>query len=243
MQSRAQATRIAITTTAGAIFGRSGFTNASLNEIGQLAGTTTGAIYFHFDSKDKLAQAVLEKFNVEMRTFCDAILARGGSPLHAMMLASFGWGRRITTDPIIAGGVRLSIERPDLQAISNDAYDPWVSTTEILLSHARRAGEVSAGIEIDIATRYLIGNFIGAQIMSREFTDHADFEERLIDLWRYSLTGLLPRQTPYIVDQLVEAALLELDDPQLNLPRSVHPPASEYRRAVDADQARADSAP
>lgn len=211
MQSRARATRKTITETAGQIFSDVGFTNASLEEISDRAGTSIDAISRYFSSKDLLAQAVLEDFHSELGAFCAVMLEREGSPLQSMMLLSFGWGRRILSDPIVAGGVRLSIERPELLVIPNYAYDPWIATISALMVQACERGEMAQEIEVETVTRFLIGDFIGAQIMSREFTAYEDLEERLVDLWRYSLIGLLPRASRTEIGRLIDQVLLELE--------------------------------
>lgn len=210
MQSRARATKKAITEAAGRVFGQVGYANASVTEIATQSGMTSGALYFHFSSKEDLARGVLENFDVEMQEFCAAILARTGSPIESMMVAGFGWARRIVSDPIVSGGVRLSIERSDLLDLSSAAYDPWVATTATLMTQARDQGEVCPEIDVEAATRFLLGGFVGAQIMSREFTAHGDFEQRLIELWRYSLVGLLPREGRSTVASLIERVVREL---------------------------------
>jgi len=225
MQTRALETRQVLITAAGSVFSRVGFENAPLTEICNIAGTTTGALYFHFASKSVLAHAVLEEFEEQMRRFCDTVLGLSNPPIESMVIASLGWCRRITTHPIIAGGVRLSLERPDLWGRPHESYDVWTTTTATLMSRARERGELSAGVDIAGATRFLLGAFIGAQVLSREFTQHDDFEQRVIELWRYTLAGLLPREGANQADQVIDAALRQLETRGLTPPPPAKSPA------------------
>ncbi|MEU1409958.1 helix-turn-helix domain-containing protein, partial [Streptomyces sp. NPDC005728] len=59
LQERAVRTRRAILVAAAGVFAEVGFEAATIAEILQRAGVTKGALYFHFASKQELAQAVL----------------------------------------------------------------------------------------------------------------------------------------------------------------------------------------
>ncbi|MEU6062846.1 helix-turn-helix domain-containing protein, partial [Streptomyces sp. NPDC047097] len=58
-QERAVRTRQAILHAAAEVLGESGFAGASITKIAERAGATTGAMYFHFKSKEDLARAVM----------------------------------------------------------------------------------------------------------------------------------------------------------------------------------------
>lgn len=219
MQTRARQTRATIVAAAGRVFGQAGYAVAAMNDISKEAGTTSGALYFHFDSKQTLAQAVLSEYDSEMRVFCDTVLSRAGSPLRNMLYASFAWGHKIATDPIIAGGVRLSLERSDLHIRPVEAWDPWVETAFTLLTRARERGEISVLIEPASATGFLLAGFAGTQIISREYEQHTDLEDRLGELWRYSLVGILPRESDNNALDLIDDVRREVQTEQSPQPR------------------------
>src|SRR5437016_6199640 len=54
-------TREAILSTCLGLFARLGFANTSIDEIAQGAGITKGAVYWHFDNKEALFEAILER--------------------------------------------------------------------------------------------------------------------------------------------------------------------------------------
>ncbi len=56
MQDRAILTRQAILTAAAGVFEERGYRAATISEILARAGVTRGALYFHFPSKEDLAE-------------------------------------------------------------------------------------------------------------------------------------------------------------------------------------------
>lgn len=58
-ESREQ-TRGHLLAAAAEVFAQKGFAGASLEEIAELAGYTTGAVYYHFGNKDKLFRELIE---------------------------------------------------------------------------------------------------------------------------------------------------------------------------------------
>ena len=62
-ERRKELTRDALVDAAATLFARKGFVAASLDEIAETAGFSRGAIHFHFDSKDDLFVAVLERYH------------------------------------------------------------------------------------------------------------------------------------------------------------------------------------
>lgn len=211
MQARARTTRNAITAAAGEVFGSHRFASAALAEISSRAGTTSGAIYFHFDSKEDLARHILDEFVRKVQLFCAALLERESSPLESLVFCSLAWGRRIVSDPVVAGGVRLSLDRPDLLHRADDAWDPWVTTAATLLEQARVRGEVPHTVDVEKATGSLLDNFVGVQLRSRMRTGHEDLEERVADLWKHTLVGVLPQRNHTEADRFIGRVLGELE--------------------------------
>jgi AcrR family transcriptional regulator len=61
-EERKEETREELVAAAAKVFARRGFHGASIQEIAQEAGYSTGAIYWHFDGKDDLFLAVYESY-------------------------------------------------------------------------------------------------------------------------------------------------------------------------------------
>lgn len=61
MQDRARATRRVLLESAAHLFVERGYAGTSVNDISDHSGRTSGAIYFHYSSKEKLALAVVRE--------------------------------------------------------------------------------------------------------------------------------------------------------------------------------------
>jgi AcrR family transcriptional regulator len=62
-ERRKERTRAALVDAAAEVFAKRGFNGASLDEIADTAGYTRGAIYKHFDGKEDLFYAVMNRIN------------------------------------------------------------------------------------------------------------------------------------------------------------------------------------
>ena len=61
VQIRAKTTRRFLLEAAAALFDERGYAGTSISDISAHSGRTSGAIYFHFASKEKLALAIVEE--------------------------------------------------------------------------------------------------------------------------------------------------------------------------------------
>lgn len=112
-QERARRTRAAIIRSAAVEFGKSGYAAASLNRILEGSRATKGAMYFHFDSKEDLARAVLDTAVDRYRTSVERWLARTDlGPLDILHGLVDEVALRLEHDIIVQAEFRLIIE-PD----------------------------------------------------------------------------------------------------------------------------------
>src|SRR5690242_6121155 len=109
-QPRALVTRDAIVRGAAAVFRERGYGLASIADIASAAGMTKGALYFHFDSKDALARAVIEEQHRRTMAASAEIVAEGRPALETMVLLSRSLAHQLLEDPIVQAGIRLTTD-------------------------------------------------------------------------------------------------------------------------------------
>ncbi|RDI61470.1 TetR/AcrR family transcriptional regulator [Nocardia pseudobrasiliensis] len=110
-QERARRTRAAIIRSAAVEFGKSGYAAASLNRILEGSRATKGAMYFHFDSKEDLARAVLDAAVERYRATTERWLARTDiGPMDVLHGMVDEVALRLENDIIIQAEFRLIIE-------------------------------------------------------------------------------------------------------------------------------------
>jgi AcrR family transcriptional regulator len=185
VQDRAIRTRQAILRAAAKVFEERGYQAATISEILTTAGVTKGALYFHFSSKEHLAEGVLREQDqllpipertCKVQQFVDTVM------LHAF---------RLQTDPMVRAGVRLSLDQQALELDRSGPFVRWAEVTKELLEKAQAQGELLPHIVAGEAADVMVGSFAGVQAMSQAVSDHQDLPQRVNALLRHVLPSVV----------------------------------------------------
>ncbi|MGX1681266.1 ScbR family autoregulator-binding transcription factor [Streptomyces althioticus] len=197
-QERAVRTRNAILRAAGEVFDELGYEAATISAILQRAKVTKGALYFHFSSKEELAQAVLTRQLTSVPRVPRRDLALQQGLDEALVLAHM----LAAGEPLVRGSVRLTVEQGSPQdGLDRRApMEGWIEHNVEILSAARDNGELLPSVDVAAAAKMFVGTFTGVQILSKVMTDRADLVERVADLQRHLMAGVA-----------VPAVLVQLD--------------------------------
>ncbi|MEJ8632905.1 ScbR family autoregulator-binding transcription factor [Streptomyces sp. NPDC006475] len=187
-QERAIRTREKILVAAAEVFDEVGYDGATISEILKRSGVTKGALYFHFTSKDELAQAVLtnQLASVPPVPRQELTLQEG---LDEALLLAYMLGKG---DPMVRGSVRLTVD----QGAPQDGLDRrvpmqgWIDHNAELLQRAKEGGELLPHVDVAAAARMFVGAFTGVQILSKIMTGHADMSERVTDLQQHLMAAI-----------------------------------------------------
>jgi TetR/AcrR family acrAB operon transcriptional repressor len=99
-KEEALATRASLLDAAERVFQQKGVSRTSLNDIAVAAGTTRGAIYWHFQDKADLFNAMLDRVTLPLEiAFRQVGLARSQDPLPLLRESILGALRRLANDP------------------------------------------------------------------------------------------------------------------------------------------------
>lgn len=154
-QDRAIRTRQVILSAAAKAFEEHGYQAATISEILATAACDQGALYFHFPSKEHLAEGVLHEQDqrlpipdraCKVQQFVDTMV------LHAYLLQ---------TDPMVEYGVRLAL---DQQAQGLDRSGPFRRWSDIgieLLEKAQAQGELMPHVIPAETADVAVGAFAG----------------------------------------------------------------------------------
>ncbi|TJZ95011.1 TetR/AcrR family transcriptional regulator [Dermacoccus nishinomiyaensis] len=99
-QARAHETRARILTGAAEAFADHGFAGATIADIMTRSGVTKRALYFHSDTKEEVADAVLAAHTTWLR---DAVAALAGSPVQRLVDYGYLTCDGLVDDPIFPG--------------------------------------------------------------------------------------------------------------------------------------------
>ncbi|MHC0433523.1 ScbR family autoregulator-binding transcription factor [Streptomyces sp. O3] len=189
-QERAVRTRKSILASAAEVFDEVGYEAATISEILKRSGLTKGALYFHFNSKQELAQAVLGEQVSALPRVPEHELKLQMSLDEAMLLARLL--QRGTGDPVVQGSVRLTVE----QGAAKDGLDRrvpmqgWIDHNLDLFGQAKAGGEVLPDVDLERVVRVFVGAFTGIQVLSHIMTGREDMSERVADMYRHLMPSV-----------------------------------------------------
>jgi AcrR family transcriptional regulator len=196
MQERAEATRELILRTAAQAFDEHGYAGTSISDISRRSGLTSGAVYFHYSSKDNLARAVVEEHFASWPPLIDR-LARSAAPaLDKLIQLSFEVAGAFRDDIAVRAGSRLWTERKSINAPLPVPFVGWIDTVAGLLEQAVAQGDVTPHADCAVAAGVLVCAFFGTHTVSDAVDGRAGIERRVADLWLCFLPGLQPGCSP-----------------------------------------------
>lgn len=200
-QARARATRRHVLECAALNFEKLGYGGASLSGILAYANVTKGALYFHFDSKNALARAVIRKQHELAVMAAQRVLTTSRSPMEAILLCAREMAHQLLAEPIVRAGVRLSLELGPSDDAATDPYREWIDTLVRLADEAMAAGELRRDVDTAALARYLVSSFTGMQLVSEALCGRSDLYERLAEMWALLLPSIAsPAMLPHLLD-------------------------------------------
>ncbi|MEU1350699.1 ScbR family autoregulator-binding transcription factor [Streptomyces sp. NPDC005776] len=219
MQDRARATRKVLLESAAHLFVERGYAGTSVNDISDHSGKTSGAIYFHYSSKENLALAVVREQFATWPQLSAVYAAPGIPPLEKLIILSFGVAQSLSEDVLARAGARLWAERHAIGAPVPTPFGAWALASTRLLAQARTRGDIAEGVEPSAAAVALVCGFYGHCTLSDEMLGRRGWRERLEQWWRLVLTSLYAKADPM--------ALLA----RAQLAAQAHDPAASSTRA------------
>lgn len=191
VQERAQLTRTAIIKGAAEVFVERGYAGASLDLIVDRAAVTRGGMYFHFKSKEKLANAVIKEQHRIARGDAEKAMAEANSGFEAMILMSSCLARQLTSDVVVRAGIRLTTDGSARELSAIEPYRDWMRTFENLTRLAIEQGDFQPSADPIKIARFIVPAYTGVQLVSEAISQREDLFERVREMWELLLPGLL----------------------------------------------------
>ena len=194
-QERARLTYERILDGAAQVFGTHGYDRAKLNDIVDASGITRGALYFHFPSKEAVADAVIARQHEISMDAAAGIAASGARGLEQLVMVCHEMGREILEDPVVGAGIRLTLEQ-SADAGPTAPYEGWISVCEQATRVAKAQGDVADFVDPREFATYMISSFTGVQLVANALTGRADLAERIDAMWKYLLPAIASDTAP-----------------------------------------------
>ncbi|UOE42830.1 ScbR family autoregulator-binding transcription factor [Agromyces larvae] len=210
-QARARVTRDKIMQGAAEVIREVGYANASLGQISEAAGVTKGALYFHFNSKEEIARALIDEQHRITREAAKKIMSHDASAIEHMVQLTADLAGRLVGDPIVRAGIRLTTDSSTFDSPIAGPYQDWMETFEQLAMRAQHQGETNGVIAPDLLARFIIPAFTGVQLVSEAFTGRRDLPERVHEMWKILIAAVVAEDRQEHVLGMIEATFSRLE--------------------------------
>jgi len=202
LQARAAATRHRILASAVELFSEFGYGETGLADVLQRSGVSKGAFYYHFDSKEAVAVAIIEDYRRANTAAVRSRIDPAAPLLEQIIVASFASAELIESDPGARIGNELLQALSQISGIASATYRRWTEEFTGNLTAAvealgvrddRRAAEIAAATWAGL---------LGCHFLSCAIND--DPYARLASLWRSMVRSVMPTESAAVYDELIE---------------------------------------
>ena len=197
-QARSEATRKKIVNAAVDLFAEVGYQATGLGDIIERAELTKGALYYHFDSKEALATAIIEDGANTALTAFRNIGEPTAPALENMIHGVFVVADLIRTDRMVRAGAQL------LRAFGEFNEANVLTQGQLLVemvNQARQAiieGDLRDDLDPQDVSEVIVSAMLGAELVANVSSGGADLIERIATTWSLLLPALVTEESmPY----------------------------------------------
>lgn len=182
-QERSERTLERLVMSAAEQFAAQGFVRATLADVSTAAGVTKGALFFHFSTKDDLADAVQARSQDVLETVVEDLYESGTPSLQILVDVTHALNVLLRDNAFIRASVRITRERASGKPTPLDFYPLWLGRVWKLLDDARRNGELGRSVA-DISARTLVTAAVsGVETLAWMGVSRSEAEKWLSNLW------------------------------------------------------------
>lgn len=205
IQARAEATRQIILEAAIELFEEVGFAKTGLADIMNRAGMTKGRFYYHFPSKEALADAIIDEAAAQVWGTFRRITESPESPaLQSLIRGVFEVVSITTRDDRVR---MANLLRQSLTHVSDAGPATYVEERKFLLAAVKRAvaeGDLVDDIDADAVTQAIWALGPGTLLLAEATGDDVFF--RLTQVWSVILRAIVPATSQDYFQQFVARA-------------------------------------
>lgn len=207
-QARSEATRKRIINAAVDLFAEVGYQATGLGDIIERAEMTKGALYYHFDSKEALATAIIEEGANTALTAFRSISEPSSPALENMIHGVFVVADLMTTDKMVRTGSQLLRTFGEFNAATALTHGHQLSEMVAQARQAIAEGDLRDGLDPDAVGELIVGAVLGAEFISNAASSGADLIERIARTWALLLPAIASDESlPYFREFLARESL------------------------------------
>jgi AcrR family transcriptional regulator len=197
-QARSEATRRKIITSAVELFNEIGYPASGLGDILERAERTKGALYYHFDSKESLATAIIEEGSANLIHAFRSITESSAPTLESMIHGVFVVADLLSTDKVARSGMQLLRAFGEFNDAAARTYEGWLAEMAARAHQAIEEGDLRADLDPAAVGETIVATMLGAELLSNATSAGVDVLERLARTWKILLPAIVCEESlPY----------------------------------------------
>ncbi|MGQ0840941.1 ScbR family autoregulator-binding transcription factor [Actinokineospora sp.] len=203
-QARSEQSRTLLLRAAAELLSRDGYERAGMVAIAEAAGMTKGGLYFHFQSKDDVCDAVQEIAVARLTSFTERLREQQPSAARRLIDLTHALARWIGDEPEIGASVRMAREVGSQGVRFSRFVQSWVDAVRAEADAVARAGELTLGATPDVAALLASALCLGLDVLTSLDTADSgiDMAKNLADLWALILPQMVGEAGALLLDLL-----------------------------------------
>ncbi|WP_341271756.1 MULTISPECIES: ScbR family autoregulator-binding transcription factor [Mycobacterium] len=207
-QARSEATRRRIVDAAVELFNEIGYPATSLGDIIDRAEMTKGALYYHFDSKDALAAAIIDEGSTILFEAFEKISESSAPALERIIHSCFVVADLLATDMVARSATQLRRAFGGFSQANARIFGRWLDEIASSTALAIEDGDVRPDLDPVAVAETVVGSMTGAELLSSSTSSGADVMERLGRIWEILLPAIATEESlSYFQQYLAREAL------------------------------------
>ena len=202
-QARSEATRRRIITSAVELFNEIGYPAAGLGDIIERAEMTKGALYYHFDSKESLATAIIEEGSAHLVEAFRSIPASSAPALEGIIHGVFVVADLLSTDQIARSATQLLRAFGEFNDAAARTYGGWVAEMTERTRQAIDEGDLRGDLDPQAVGETIVGSMLGAELLANATSAGADTMSRITRTWKVLLPALVSSESLSYFDEFL----------------------------------------
>jgi AcrR family transcriptional regulator len=202
-QARSEATRRKIVTSAVELFNEIGYPATGLGDIIERAEMTKGALYYHFDSKESLATAIIEEASTRLVEAFRSITTSSAPTLESVIHGVFVVADLLSTDQIARSGTQLLRAFGEFNDAAARTYRGWVAEMTERTRQAIDEGDLRADLDPQAVGETIVGLMLGAELLASATAAGADVLARVARTWKVLLPAIVSQESLSYFDEFL----------------------------------------
>ncbi|MBU9764257.1 TetR/AcrR family transcriptional regulator [Mycobacterium sp. TNTM28] len=190
-QARSELTRQKIIAAAVDLFNERGYPATGLGDIITRAEMTKGALYYHFDSKESLAEAIIDEGGAAMLGVFRTITGSSSPALENTIHGLFVVADFTRSDQVAQIGMQLLRTFSGINAAAGRVYTSWLDELTAQLIQAADEGDLEDHLDAAGVAEVILGSMLGAEALSRATAKGTDLRERVARSWELLLPAIV----------------------------------------------------